>query len=877
MKSKFNLSCFVILAAIAIFATVPGFVYAGDDTASSPVDLAEKVKSAMLLRNPTYTIQYTGDATIKNNIKSLFSDIFSSDDYLHYSTKTYGVTIYGITGNLSIKFNFSYWESKEQSDFVESKVTEVLNEIITPEMNDYQKERAIHDWIITNVAYDISLGQHSAYAALVSPYKTVCQGYSLLAYKMLNEAGIETRIIEGKAGGQNHSWVLVNLDGVYYHLDPTWNDPIPDVKGRIKYDYYNLTDEEIKINHSWTKPYPKAETSFVDTLKSKMESDAENSSVYETIISDLGLQFTDETLTVSNSLELNSKIQEAIVEEKTSIKVRYIGLSIATDIKEAFKGISNVKTYSYTYTNYVRTPQVGDVILELNFSYEPQVNVTEISLSKSSISIDVGKSSTKLIPTVNPSTSSNKGVIWSSSDTSIATVSDGIIKGISGGNATITVKTIDGGIEADIDVTVTVPVTRIKLDRAYLQLKVESEDVVLKASVFPEDATDQDIVWSSNSQNVTVDENGTVHAVAPGKAIITAASKSDPTKKTTCTVVVPVTVTEVSFTKDNITLKLGQAPVKLIPIIVPSNAVIKAVTWSSSDATIATVSRTGNLMAVSEGTATITVTSVDGNKTGTMEVTVIRGVFSVSVNKKFATLKIGDPDLKLEAAVLPENATIKDIQWTSSNSKIATVDEEGNVHAVSPGKVIITASSKQDGTKRSTCTITIPVPVSGIKITSAVSTLKVGQIGVRLSPAITPYNAANKKVEWESSDSSIIVVSASGVVTPLKVGTVTIRATTVDGGFVDSITINVVYPVSLVKLDKIAAVIKVGDADLTLKAAVLPDNATSKEVVWKSSNPAVATVDENGVVHAVSSGKTVISAVSKQDSLKKAMCTVTVQ
>jgi uncharacterized protein YjdB len=807
----------------------------------------------------------------------MFNDIFNSDDYLHYITKSYGATIYGDSGNLTMKFNFSYWESKDQSQFVETKVLEVLNEIIVPGMNAYQKEKAIHDWIVSNVSYDVSLVQHSAYAALASPYKSVCQGYSLLAYKMLSMAGIESRIIEGKAGGQNHSWILVNLDGAYYHLDPTWDDPVPDVKGRIRYDYYNLTDEEIKINHSWTNSYPQANTPFIETLKSKIESDAANSGIYQTIINDLGLQFINDDLTVSNSLELNSKIQQAIINQKTSIKLRYTGISIATDTKEAFKGVSNVTSYSYSYSDYIRTPQVGDIILELNFSYNPQINVTDISLSQSSLTINVGKSSSRFIPNVVPSNASNKNVIWYSSDTSIAIVSDGIIKGVSGGNATITAETIDGGVKAQIDVKVTVPVASIRLDRAYLQLKVESDDVLLKAAVFPEGATDTDIVWSSSNENVTVDENGLVRAVAPGKAIITAASKTDATKKATCTVVVPVTVTEVSFARDSITLKLGQSPIKLMPIIFPSNAVNKAITWSSSNASIATVSRTGNLMAVSEGTATITAALVDGNKSGVMTVTVIRGVTSVTVNMKNAILKIGDSDLKLEAKVFPDNATIKDILWTSGNPNIATVDQEGLVHAVSPGKAVITASSKQDGTKKSACTITVPVPVSDIKLASTISTLRVGQIGIRLAPTIMPYNAANKKVEWSSSDPSVLVVSAAGVVTPLKEGSVTISATTVDGRFEDSVTFSVVYPVSSVTLNKTSAVMKVGDDDLTLKATVLPDKATSKEVVWKSSNPAAATVDENGVVHAVSYGKTVISAVSKQDSGKKVICNITVQ
>ena len=86
---------------------------------------------------------------------------------------------------------------------------------------------------------------------------------------MLNQAGIQTKIIEGTAGGQAHAWNLVNLDGAWYHFDATWDDPLPDVIGRVTYNYYNLTDAQIKSNHSWIKTYPLATTDFSNTLSYK--------------------------------------------------------------------------------------------------------------------------------------------------------------------------------------------------------------------------------------------------------------------------------------------------------------------------------------------------------------------------------------------------------------------------------------------------------------------------------------------------------------------------------------------------------------------------------------------------------------------------------
>lgn len=91
---------------------------------------------------------------------------------------------------------------------------------------------------------------------------------------MLLEVGIENKIIEGVAGSSLHAWNLVKLDGKWYHLDTTWDDPLPDVPGRITYEHYNLTDDQIKTVHTWTKSYPAAVTSFEATLADKITTDS---------------------------------------------------------------------------------------------------------------------------------------------------------------------------------------------------------------------------------------------------------------------------------------------------------------------------------------------------------------------------------------------------------------------------------------------------------------------------------------------------------------------------------------------------------------------------------------------------------------------------
>ncbi|WP_142289609.1 Ig-like domain-containing protein, partial [Gottfriedia luciferensis] len=123
-------------------------------------------------------------------------------------------------------------------------------------------------------------------------------------------------------------------------------------------------------------------------------------------------------------------------------------------------------------------------------------------------------------------------------------------------------------------------------------------------------------------------------------------------------------------------------------------------------------------------------------------------------------------------------------------------------------------------------------------------------------------NATNKSVTWTSSDTNIATVSATGVVTGKAVGTATITATTVDGGKKAESTITILQPVTSIALNKTVLTFKVGDPDFKLEATVGPINASDKSLTWTSSNSSVATVDANGLVHAVASGSTTITAKS---------------
>ncbi|MFJ7408848.1 MULTISPECIES: transglutaminase domain-containing protein [unclassified Lysinibacillus] len=163
------------------------------------------------------------------------------------------------TGNVTYKVK--YFTTPAQESAVQKKIDGILKTIIKPSMTQFQKVKAVNDYIVSNTTYGTKTkaSPHSAYALLFEG-QAVCQGYALSAYKMLEQAGIETKYIVGYVNGNEaHAWNMVKVDGKWYHLDTTWNDPLPNRIGASSYDYFLVTDAQLKKDHNWiTSNYPAA-------------------------------------------------------------------------------------------------------------------------------------------------------------------------------------------------------------------------------------------------------------------------------------------------------------------------------------------------------------------------------------------------------------------------------------------------------------------------------------------------------------------------------------------------------------------------------------------------------------------------------------------
>ena len=502
------------------------------------------------------------------------------------------------------------------------------------------------------------------------------------------------------------------------------------------------------------------------------------------------------------------------------------------------------------------------------------VYVTDVTLDHSEETLNVGDT-LQLNETVLPENADNKDVTWESSNDAVASVSDdGLVTANGAGDATITVTTVDGGKEATCEIHVVVPVTGISLDKDSAEIKV-GEKLTLKATIEPDNATNKEVRWTSSAPEIaTVDENGVVTALKGGDVIINATAVDNNSATAQCRIHVAVPVSGVKLDQSEATIDVGDT-LELTATVLPNNADNQNVTWSVEDDSVATVSQDGVVTAVNGGTTTVTVTTVDGSFTASCEVTVEVPVTDIELDKNQAEMRVGDT-LQLNATVLPENATNKEVRWHSSDSNVATVDENGLVTAVGGGDVIINATAVDNNYATTQCQIHIIVPVSGIELTETEESIYVDE-EIQLHANVLPENAENKNIIWSVDDDTIAEVDQNGLVTGKAVGDVTVTAAAADGGFKDTCVIHVEkapVPVTGVELNETAAAILDGET-LQLVANVLPEDATNKEVTWTSDSEGVATVDENGLVTAVAPGKATITVRTAQGGFE-ASCVVTV-
>lgn len=338
------------------------------------------------------------------------------------------------------------------------------------------------------------------------------------------------------------------------------------------------------------------------------------------------------------------------------------------------------------------------------------IKSTSVSLDSKSLTISDGKSAT-LTANIRPSNVSITSLNWKSSNKKVATVSsDGVIKAVNPGKCTITVSTKDTGKKATCKITVVeTPVKKVKLNKTTLSLTI-GKTYMLKATTKPSYATNQNMTWkSSNTKIVRVSSKGKIRAVRAGTATITVITE-DGNRKATCTVTVKRPKLR-SITVEESTIEMGLGTKQKLSLIPnPSTASTSKVRYESSNRNVAKVNSKGVITAVGEGTAIITITPNDGgNGRGTLVAVKVlyKEVVGIRMDRTLMTMNVGQTQ-KLNATILPADATNQKVTWTSSNSGVVTVDQKGNVKAVGTGTCRVTCMSNDPyNSAKGTCWVTV--------------------------------------------------------------------------------------------------------------------------------------------------------------------------
>lgn len=491
----------------------------------------------------------------------------------------------------------------------------------------------------------------------------------------------------------------------------------------------------------------------------------------------------------------------------------------------------------------------------------------DIKLNKTETTLKKGTSETLTVTYDPEDTTDSKTVIWTSSDTSVASVDkNGKVTALKDGKATITATV--GKHTATCTVTVQeVKLTGIELDKNAVTVnKGESTDA-LKVTYTPANTTDdKTVTWSSSNEKVATVKDGVITGVGAGEATITAKVGKF---EETCKVNVISKLQSIQITADKDTSKLEKDDkVNLTVGYTPADTTdSKVVTWKSENEDVATVDEKGVVTAVGGGVTKIVATSAaDSSIKAEIEIKVLIHTEAIKLDTEEIELLKGYTSDPIAVTFIPANTDdSKAVTWTSDNESVATVDAEGRVTGLKEGNATITATTVVGGH-----TDSIKVTVKEIHVEDATlsaelnpSELYVGQqhaVKVTLDPENTTDDVY---YIYKSSDEEVAAVSTGGVVSALKAGKAEITVTVIAGEFVKELTYEV--EVKEIPLESIAFKQEVTPLEegKTAQLEILfnPENTTvDKTVEWSSSNTDVATISETGLVTAVKKGTTTITA-----------------
>lgn len=395
--------------------------------------------------------------------------------------------------------------------------------------------------------------------------------------------------------------------------------------------------------------------------------------------------------------------------------------------------------------------------------------------------------------TLSPNDANNRRYTVASSDTDVVRVSGSTLTARGAGECIVTVASESNPeVSVDYRVIVVTPVTGVTVTADTKTLFIGTT-AQLTATVKPADASITGVKWESTNEKVAVvDEYGVVTGVGRGQATIRATAADGGGQRASVNVTVKQQPESITLSGLSGNIRVGGG-VTLKATVLPNTTSDKAVVWSTSDASVATVSANGYVKGVRAGSCTITCQSKTFPEVyAQIDVTVYAPVTSITFNEKKPSVAVGR-SIALSWTVKPQDATDSSVSFSTNKPDVVSVSDDGIVTGLKRGECYVYATANDGSGKKATIRVTVTQPVTGV--TMKYTSQNVGLNKYTTNTAILePANADNKKMQWTSQDERIATVSGNGLnpkVTGRAWGTTTIIGTTDDGSYVVTYTINV--------------------------------------------------------------------------------------
>ena len=448
----------------------------------------------------------------------------------------------------------------------------------------------------------------------------------------------------------------------------------------------------------------------------------------------------------------------------------------------------------------------ADLVLYAQWTLDAtDIPISNITLDKSKLNMSIGGTASlkaTKYPSAAPAT-----IIWATRNSNVAKVDANgeicTVTAVGNGTTVISATTASGNVRAECEVTVSgsAPATRsISFTQDTYNVSV-GRSVMTGIIWSPFDTPTEPLIYSSmDSNTATVNaSSGEITGVKEGRTAIYAFT-SDRRLSAMCYVVVGNgSVTGITLYPKEVTLKPGQTQA-LVWNVLPADASDKMVFFSTTDKAVATINDYGVITAVTEGLATITATTKDGGYSESCEVKIVsEGYHSIPVTGiklyDHALTMMKNESAFINASVVPVTASNKKLLYSSDNTDVAEISEDGYIRTYAAGSANITVSTEEGG-YRAICRLKVRdkdsdiIDIKTMTLNKSSATIKLDS-GFTLSVKITPANATYNDYTWESSNTRSVIVD-NGYVYGVADGFSVITARSSDGVHAAKCKINVV-------------------------------------------------------------------------------------